>query len=192
MHAGKPRPSRSSETDITTPTNIRTALNRDIARDLGVSIDLCDDTTMLTSDTLDGYKMLIVHRDGMIWPGGYPVRQVSPASRRSSASPSLPADRTSRSGGSNPNRARPSASSSTTGGSALFLHQRHTRRVNRSGLPPCSRRGLPRPPAHPPLQGQGEELKTPDHQGRQTISSSPMSSITWSTTRTRNTSCLSP
>ena len=54
---------------------IRTVLNRDIARDLGVSIDLCDDTTMLTSEMLDGYKMLIVHRDGMIWPDGYPERQ---------------------------------------------------------------------------------------------------------------------
>ena len=43
---------------------IRTALNRDIAQDMGVSIDLCEDTTMLTAETLDGYKMLIVHRDG--------------------------------------------------------------------------------------------------------------------------------
>lgn len=54
---------------------IRTALNRDIAKALGVSIDLCDDTTMLTAETLAGYKMLIVHRDGMIWPDGYPMRR---------------------------------------------------------------------------------------------------------------------
>ena len=51
---------------------IRTGLNRSIAKDLGVSIDFCDETKTLTSETLDGYKLLIVLRDGMIWPDGYP------------------------------------------------------------------------------------------------------------------------
>src|SRR5438270_7139571 len=51
---------------------IRTGLNRTIAKDLGVSIDFCDETSMLTAETLKGYKMLIILRDGMIWPDGYP------------------------------------------------------------------------------------------------------------------------
>ena len=51
---------------------IRTGLNRNIAKDLGVSIDFCDETKNLTSETLNGYKLLIVLRDGMIWPDGYP------------------------------------------------------------------------------------------------------------------------
>ena len=51
---------------------IRTALNRTIQKDLGVSIDFCDETKNLTAETLRGYKMLIVFRDGMIWPDGYP------------------------------------------------------------------------------------------------------------------------
>ena len=51
---------------------IRVALNRNITKDLGVSIDFTDETKMLTEEALDGYKLLIVLRDGMIWPDGYP------------------------------------------------------------------------------------------------------------------------
>ena len=51
---------------------IRTGLSRTITADLGVSIDFCDETKMLTAETLNGYKMLIILRDGMIWPNGYP------------------------------------------------------------------------------------------------------------------------
>ena len=51
---------------------IRTGLNRTIAKELGISIDFCDETRMLTAETLNGYKLLIIQRDGMIWPDGYP------------------------------------------------------------------------------------------------------------------------
>ncbi|HUQ95217.1 MAG TPA: ThuA domain-containing protein [Bryobacteraceae bacterium] len=51
---------------------IRTALSRNIVKDLGISVDFCDETKMLTLDTLQGYKLLIILRDGMIWPDGYP------------------------------------------------------------------------------------------------------------------------
>jgi hypothetical protein len=51
---------------------IRTGLNRTIGKDIGVSIDFTDETRLLTSETLKGYKLLIIHRDGMIWPDGYP------------------------------------------------------------------------------------------------------------------------
>src|SRR6266852_6171054 len=51
---------------------IRSGLSRTIAKDLGVSIDFCDETKMLTAETLNGYKLLIILRDGMIWPDGYP------------------------------------------------------------------------------------------------------------------------
>ena len=39
---------------------------------MGVTIDFCDETKMLTAETLHGYKLLIILRDGMIWPDGYP------------------------------------------------------------------------------------------------------------------------
>ncbi|MCB1019143.1 MAG: twin-arginine translocation signal domain-containing protein, partial [Acidobacteria bacterium] len=44
---------------------IRSGLNKTIAEPLGVSIDFCDETKRLTADTLDGYKLLIILRDGM-------------------------------------------------------------------------------------------------------------------------------
>ena len=51
---------------------IRSGLNRTIAKPLGVSIDFCDDTHQLNAATLQGRKLLIILRDGMIWPDGYP------------------------------------------------------------------------------------------------------------------------
>src|SRR5260370_26062207 len=50
---------------------IRTGLRRTIDRELGVSVDFCDEVKMLDAETLDGYKLLIILRDGMLWPDGY-------------------------------------------------------------------------------------------------------------------------
>ena len=58
---------------------IRTALNRTIVKEMGVSVDFCDETKMLNAETLSGYKMLIVLRDGMIWPDGYPDENTNAA-----------------------------------------------------------------------------------------------------------------
>lgn len=51
---------------------IRSALGKTLVKDLGLSIDFTDETRALSADTLSGYKLLIVFRDGMIWPDGYP------------------------------------------------------------------------------------------------------------------------
>jgi hypothetical protein len=51
---------------------IRTGLGKTLARAAGVSIDFCDEVQMLTAETLKGYRLLIVFRDGMTWPDGYP------------------------------------------------------------------------------------------------------------------------
>jgi hypothetical protein len=58
---------------------IRTGLSRTIGKDLGISIDFTDETRTLNSETLNGYKMLIVLRDGMIWPDGYPDENTNAA-----------------------------------------------------------------------------------------------------------------
>ena len=50
---------------------IRTALGKTIVGVSGLTIDFTDETSLLNADTLDGYKMLIVFRDGMLWPDGY-------------------------------------------------------------------------------------------------------------------------
>ena len=52
---------------------IRTGLTRTIAKEMGVTIDFTDETTLLNAETLDGYKLLIILRDGMNWPDGYPA-----------------------------------------------------------------------------------------------------------------------
>ena len=50
---------------------IRTALRKTLVKDLGISIDFRDEVELLNADTLKGYKLLIMLRDGMLWPGGY-------------------------------------------------------------------------------------------------------------------------
>ncbi len=49
----------------------RVGLTRTIAKQAGVPVDFTDETSLLNAETLDGYKLLIVLRDGMIWPDGY-------------------------------------------------------------------------------------------------------------------------
>lgn len=50
---------------------IRTALGKTIVRDLGIPVDFTDELSLLTAKNLKSYKLLIVFRDGMIWPSGY-------------------------------------------------------------------------------------------------------------------------
>src|SRR5215472_17826990 len=50
---------------------IRTALGKTLVKDLGISIDFSDELSLLTSRHLKDYKLLIMLRDGMIWPNGY-------------------------------------------------------------------------------------------------------------------------
>src|SRR5215472_6144266 len=50
---------------------IRTGLGRTIGQQMSVSIDFCDEVKMLDAEMLKGRKLLIVLRDGMLWPDGY-------------------------------------------------------------------------------------------------------------------------
>ncbi len=50
---------------------IRTALKRTLVQGVGLTIDFTDDYEALGSEALDGYDLLIIFRDGMIWPTGY-------------------------------------------------------------------------------------------------------------------------
>ena len=53
------------------PDYIRTALTRTFIKGAGLSIDFSNEVEQLSTETLNGYKMLIIFRDGMIIPGGY-------------------------------------------------------------------------------------------------------------------------
>jgi type 1 glutamine amidotransferase len=50
---------------------IRTGLGRTIERQMDIPIDFCDEVKMLDAETLKGRKLLIILRDGMLWPDGY-------------------------------------------------------------------------------------------------------------------------
>jgi hypothetical protein len=50
---------------------VRTALGKTLIKDLGTSIDFTDELSLLTAPNLKPYKLLIMLRDGMIWPSGY-------------------------------------------------------------------------------------------------------------------------
>jgi len=51
---------------------IRIGLGKTLGKDLGISIDFRDEVALLDAETLQGYKLLIIFRDGMTWPDGYP------------------------------------------------------------------------------------------------------------------------
>lgn len=50
---------------------IRSALGKTLVRDAGISIDFTDEVTALNNEKLSVYRMLIVFRSAVIWPGGY-------------------------------------------------------------------------------------------------------------------------
>ena len=51
---------------------IRTALGKTLGKDLGISIEFSDELSLLAARHLKNYKLLIMLRDGMLWPNGYP------------------------------------------------------------------------------------------------------------------------
>ncbi|MBT4099588.1 MAG: ThuA domain-containing protein [Gemmatimonadetes bacterium] len=53
---------------------IRTALGKSLVRDLGLHIDFSDEVTRLSADTMASYELLIIFRDGMLWPDGYGLK----------------------------------------------------------------------------------------------------------------------
>jgi hypothetical protein len=50
---------------------IRTALTRTLEEEAGLSIDFTDEVKLLNAENLSHYKLLIMLKDGMIWPDGY-------------------------------------------------------------------------------------------------------------------------
>src|SRR5258708_3702126 len=50
---------------------VRTALGKTLVKDQGISIDFTDELSLLSAANLKQYKLLIMLRDGMTWPGGY-------------------------------------------------------------------------------------------------------------------------
>lgn len=58
---------------------IRTALGKTLVKEAGITTDFTDEVSLLNARNLAGYRLLIVFRDGMLWPDGYPEER-APAS----------------------------------------------------------------------------------------------------------------
>ena len=144
---------------------IRTALNRTIAGDLDVSIDFCDETKMLTAATLDGYKLLIILRDGMIWPDGYPDETtnagwVNTGKPTLVSDPPLPPSSPKAQFWMKPEQGKAVRHFVDSGGSALFLHN-----VTHVGLTDPDFRDVLGAAyiGHPPIRTYKVHVKNPNH-----------------------------
>ena len=49
----------------------RTAFGKTFVRDMGLAMDISDEVKLLKPDHLSRYRVLIILRDGMIWPDGH-------------------------------------------------------------------------------------------------------------------------
>jgi Trehalose utilisation len=144
---------------------IRGALGRTIEKDLNISIDFCDETKNLNAETLRGYKLLIILRDGMNWPDGYPDES-SNAGWVATGRPKLvfdpPTPRTAAKPAfwMKPEQGKAVRQFVENGGAALFLHN-----VTHVGLTdPDFRHVLGAAYAgHPPIRTFKVKVKNADH-----------------------------
>jgi hypothetical protein len=144
---------------------IRSGLSRTLAKGTGISIDFCDETQQLTGETLAGYKLLIILRDGMIWPDGYPDES-SNAGWHSSGSPKMiseppvPAAAAKPQFWMKPEQGKAVRRFVENGGGALLLHN-----VTHVGLTdPDFRHVLGAAYAgHPPIRTFKVKVKNPNH-----------------------------
>jgi hypothetical protein len=144
---------------------IRTALTRTIAKELGVTIDFCDETKNLNGETLTGYKLLIILRDGMIWPDGYPDESSNAAWVATGKPPLVFDPPTPKTAAKPANWIKPEQGKAVRafvegGGSALMLHN-----VTHVGLTdPDFRHVLGAAyTGHPPIRSFKVKVKDPNH-----------------------------
>jgi hypothetical protein len=144
---------------------IRTALNRTVVKELNVTVDFCDETAMLNAATLDGYRLLIILRDGMVWPDGYPDENTNAAWVATNRpklvfDPPTPQTAAKPAFWMKPEQGKAVREFVDRGGSALFLHN-----VTHVGLTnPDFRHVLGASyTGHPPIRTFKVKVKNPDH-----------------------------
>jgi hypothetical protein len=145
---------------------IRIGLTRTIAKQLDVSIDFTDETSLLNAETLDGYKALIVLRDGMIWPDGYGGDESTNAAWVATGrpklvfDPSVPQERARSQFWMKPEQGKAVRQFVEAGGAALFLH--NTTHVGLTD--PDFRHVLGAAyTGHPPIRTFKVKVTNPDH-----------------------------
>lgn len=144
---------------------IRTGLNRTIQDGVGVSIDFNDNYKALSDETLKGYKLLIILRDGMIWPDGYPDETTNAAWVVTGkpplvSEPPVPKTQAKPAFWMQPGQGKAVRAFVEKGGSALFLHN-----VTHVGLTdPDFRATLGAAYAgHPPIRTFKVKITNPNH-----------------------------
>jgi len=145
---------------------IRIGLTRTIAKELGVTIDFTDETPLLNAETLDGYKVLIVLRDGMIWPDGYGGDEstnaawVATGRPKLNSDPPLPQSKARSQSWIKPEQGKAVRQFVEAGGAALFLH--NTTHVGLTD--PDFRHVLGAAyTGHPPIRTFKVKVTNPDH-----------------------------
>ena len=145
---------------------IRIGLTRTIAKQLGVTIDFTDETSLLNAETLDGYKVLIVLRDGMIWPDGYGGDESTNAAWVVTGRPKLifdppvPQERARSQYWMKPEQGKAVRQFVEAGGAALFLHNT----TNVSLADPDFRHVLGAAyTGHPPIRAFKVKVTNSDH-----------------------------
>ncbi len=107
---------------------IRTGLRRTIEQEMNIPVDFCDEVKMLDAETLRGYKLLIILRDGMLWPDGYGSNETSNAGYVASgrppivSEPPLPKLEARQQFWITPEQGKAVKQFVQSGGGALFLH----------------------------------------------------------------------
>ena len=145
---------------------IRVGLTKTIAKDLDVSIDFTDETSLLNSETLDGYRVLIILRDGMLWPDGYGGDESTNAAWVATGRPKLVSDppvpqvRARSEYWMKPEQGKAVRQFVDAGGSALFLHNT----TNVSLADPDFRHVMGGAyTGHPPIRTFKVKVTNPDH-----------------------------
>jgi hypothetical protein len=146
---------------------IRTGLTRTVVKQLGISVDFTDETPLLNAETLDGYKLLIVLRDGMIWPDGYGNDESTNAAWVATGRPKLvfdpPLPQSGRAQSAfwiKPGQGKAVREFVESGGAALFLH--NTTHVGLTD--PDFRHVLGAAyTGHPPIRTFKVKVTNPDH-----------------------------
>jgi hypothetical protein len=145
---------------------IRTGLTRTVAKDLGVSVDFTDETPLLNAETLEGYKVLIILRDGMNWPEGYGGDESTNAAWVATGRPKLvfdpplPPSKAVPKNWMKPEQGKAVRQFVEAGGAALFLH--NTTHVGMTD--PDFRHVLGAAyTGHPPIRTFKVKVTNPDH-----------------------------
>ena len=144
----------------------RIGLTRTIAKQMGVTVDFTDETSLLNAETLDGYKVLIVLRDGMIWPDGYGGEESTNAAWVATGRPKLvfdpplPVTKAKPQFWMQPAQGKAVRQFVEAGGAALFLH--NTTHVGLTD--PDFRHVLGAAyTGHPPIRTFKVKVTNPDH-----------------------------